>query len=326
MAIRMRPAVTAACALALLVTTGSVYGTIIERVVAVVGEHAILLSDVRHRARPFLVRIYDQLPAGAQRAAAISQLYAQLLDRMVEEELEQRAANRANITITAREIDDALARVAAQNGVSVQVVLNEAMRSGLTERQYRQEIRRQLLEAKLLNLRVQGRLQVTEDDLAAAYQDLVVEERKDLPFRIAWIRVDAPTSPPAAVKRKRQLAERVAAEARSGVAFDELARRYSDDSATRETGGLLGRVKPGQLSASLDAAAENLEVGQVSNPVRVSGGFAIVKLVERDESTLPLYEDARAELGQRVYMEKMNRARNAWLQGLRKRIHVDIRL
>ncbi|MEQ9317600.1 MAG: hypothetical protein RIF41_00525, partial [Polyangiaceae bacterium] len=42
---------------------------VVERVVAVVGEKAILLSDLRRRARPFLVRLYAQIPSGPQRAA-----------------------------------------------------------------------------------------------------------------------------------------------------------------------------------------------------------------------------------------------------------------
>lgn len=301
--------------------------SVVERIVAVVGEQAILLSDLRQRARPFLVRVHQQLPEGAQRAAAISQVYSQLLDKMVEEELEQRAANRANITVTAREIDDALSRIAAQNRVTVRVVLDEAIRSGLTERQYRQEIRRQLLEAKLLNLRVQGRLQVTEDDLVTAYQQLVADERTELPFRVAWIRIDTPPGASAdAAREQRTLAERVAAQARAGADFADLARRYSDDTTTRGSGGLLGRVKPGQLPPALDTAAQGLEIGEVSSPVRVGNAFAVLQLVEREESTLPLFEDAKAELAQRVYMQKMGKARGAWLQGLRKRIHVDIRL
>src|SRR5664280_2990320 len=59
-------------ALCIIAFSGSAMATIVERVVAVVGERAILMSDLRERARPFLVRIHQELPAGAQRAAAIS--------------------------------------------------------------------------------------------------------------------------------------------------------------------------------------------------------------------------------------------------------------
>src|SRR5215468_4637293 len=120
--------------------------TVIERIVAVVGEQAILLSELRDRAKPFMLRLEQQPTDEAQRAAATSELYRRLVQRLVEEELEQKAANRSNITVIPREIDDALGRIAAQNGVTVARVMDEAIASGLTEQSYRQELRRQLLE------------------------------------------------------------------------------------------------------------------------------------------------------------------------------------
>lgn len=312
---------------AVLMTTGLAGATVVERVVAVVGERAILLSDLRQRARPFLVRIEQQGLAGAQRAAATSQVYAQLLERMVNEELEQRAANHANITVTAQEVEDALGRVAAENGVTVERVVQEAMQSGLSERQYRQEIRRQLLEAKLLNLRVQGRLRVTEDDLRAMYADLVQQERARLPFRIAWIRIHAPRSAPEEeLAQRRETAERLVQAARAGASFAELAEKHSSDETTRDKGGLLPRLQPGQLPQTLDRVVLSLDVGEISAPVRQGDDFVIVRLVERQESELPTFEDAKAQLSQRVYMDKMDHARQAWIDGLKRRTHIDIRL
>jgi peptidyl-prolyl cis-trans isomerase SurA len=312
-----------ALALTLAVRSGA---TIVERVVAVVGERAILLSDLRHRAEPFLLRIEQQVPPGAQRAAATSQLYGQLLERIIDEELEERAASRANLSVTTREVDDALARIATQNSLTVQAVVDEAKRSGLSERQYRQEIRRQLLEAKLLNLRIQGRLRIGESDLEGAYEKLVQEERRQLAFRAAWIRLRAPRSNTSSLKAQRDLADQLVERARAGESFASLAREYSDDVATRESGGLLAQLKPGQLTPAVDTAAIGLEVGGVSEPVRDGDHLAIVNLVEREESRLPPFEEARNELSQRVYMEKMETARRHWLDGLRRQIHVDIRL
>ncbi|HVU00828.1 MAG TPA: peptidylprolyl isomerase [Polyangiaceae bacterium] len=323
---RQTPRVLATvAAVCLSATTAS--ATIVERVVAVVGEQAVLLSELRERARPFLSRVEQQSPDGAQRAAATSQLYAQLVQRLVDEELEQKAANRANITITAREIDDALGRIATQNGVTVARVVEEAEKSGLTEASYRQELRRQLLEAKLLNLRIQGRLRVTDDDVRAAYQRLVMEERKQLQFRIAWIRIGAPRSlAPAAAEERRALAASLADRARRGEDFGALARAHSEDASTRENGGLLPKLRPGSLRPALDTVVLSAQVGDVSEPIRDGDDFVVLKLVERDPSQLPAFGDARDELGQRVYMEKMNRAKQHWMDGLRRQTHVEVRL
>jgi peptidyl-prolyl cis-trans isomerase SurA len=178
-----------------------------------------------------------------------------------------------------------------------------------------------------LNLRIQGRLRVSEDDVRAAYQHLVSDERKQLGFKAAWIRVSAPRGLGAdALKARRDDVDRVVAAARRGQDFGELARRYSEDESTRERGGALGQLKPGQLPAALDAVALSLDVGAVSEPVRLGDDFVILRLVSRDESQLPTFEDARDELGQRVYMEKMGKAKHHWIEGLRRQTHVEVRL
>src|SRR5204862_192585 len=87
----MRPSKhSAAAALALslvLVPAGVASASVVERVVAVVGEQALLLSELRERAKPFLLQLGQQAEDEAHRAAATSQLYARLLQRMVEDEL-----------------------------------------------------------------------------------------------------------------------------------------------------------------------------------------------------------------------------------------------
>jgi peptidyl-prolyl cis-trans isomerase SurA len=69
-----------------------------------------------------------------------------------------------------------------------------------------------------------------------------------------------------------------------------------------------------------------LEVGEVSAPVRVGEQLYVVSLIERDESQLPSYEEAQMELQNRVYLQKMDQARRRWLDQLRNRTHVEIRL
>ncbi len=312
-------------ALGLLTFAGSASATVVERVVAVVGEKAILLSDVRDRSRPFLVRIEEEVPGGAQRSAAISQTYRNVLDRMVDEELEQRAANRSKIVVDAREVDEAIARIAAQNGISVEKLVGEALRSGLDRRSYRQEIRRQVLEAKLLNLRVQGRIRVTEEDMRTAYRKIVMEERKKLGFHAAWIRFDVPAGDRAALKRERELADAVANRARKGESFADLARQHSDDTRSRDRGGDLGKLRPGQLSPTLDQALAALEPGQVSSSIRVGDSLFVLRMIGRDESDLPSFDEAKSDLGERVYLEKMAKARRAWLDGLRRAAYVKVR-
>jgi peptidyl-prolyl cis-trans isomerase SurA len=316
-----------AAGLAVLMAPAVAQATIVERVVAVVGDRAILLSELLVRARPFQMQVYGTVPEGASRNAALSQLYKQLLERLVDEELQGREAARANITVTAEEIQSALERVARQNDVSVEQLFEEAQKNGLGVAEYRQEIRRQLLDAKMLNLRIQGRMRIGEDDMRAAYKRIAQEERRKLEFRAAWIRFQIPpgSGAPGAAQQK-EIAAGVATRARNGEDFADLAFEYSSDPATREQGGLLASMRPGELPPDIDAALLGMEPGEISAPLRLGDAWLVIKLIERAESQLPEYEKAKQQLQTRVYAEKMDTARRQWLDGLRKRTHVDMRL
>jgi len=322
---RFSSLIAASIALAVLCTGPNTRAGVVERVIAIVEDRAILLSELRHRAQPFVA----QLPPApdAQRAAAISQLSSTLLQRMVDEELEHRAAARARITVTAEDVEGALKRVAEQNKVSIDELIAEAQKSGLDARAYKEEIRRQLLESKLLSVKVQGRIRVTDEDTKALYQRLKLETRAGLDFTASWIRiaVSAGSSREETASR-RKLAESLVQKASAGADFAELARSHSADTRTREAGGSLGSLKPGALPPAIDTALLGMDVGDVMGPVRHRGDFYVLKLFERAPEQLPKFEEAIEELHNRVYLEKLEQAKRRWLDGLRKQSHVDVRL
>lgn len=295
--------------------------TIVERVVAIVNQTPILLTDLQERAKPFLMRVYASVPDGPQRSATISQVMQTILDRMIEEELEDEAAKRAGIAITSDEIDAALGRVAEQNELSVPELLKEAKSSGLSVSQYRDEMRRQLLQAKLSSLRLTGRIRVEENDVRGAYRDLVFQERTQQAQRTVRIvmplgqTVDEQASSTA-------LAEEIVRRARSGEDFQELVRLYG----TLPGSGLAAPNPPQAEPRPIQRASIQLDVGEVSRPLRVGSTLVILQVLERPPSTLPPYEQAREAIYQRVYMERMAKARQHWLDGLRKRTHVEVRM
>ena len=135
---------------------------IVERIVAVIGDKPILLSELRMRARPKLTILAAQTGGDPTRmAVAEPGLYKSTLNEMIDERLMEQQATRANITISVSQIDEAIRNKAAGLGVSVKDLLAVAQRQGFSEQDYRDEVRRQLLEGRLIQLRVAGRVKVT---------------------------------------------------------------------------------------------------------------------------------------------------------------------
>lgn len=317
-----------------LATSSPAGATIVERVVAVVGDQPILLTSLRERARPFLLDLQRRGLSPAQQAAAESELYRQLLERMIDERLQQMAAERARIRVTSEEIDAGIRNVANAQKLTTAELMAEAARQGLSAQEYREEIRRQILEGKLLQLRVQGRIRVTDDELQSTYDKLVRAERRHLGYHVAWIVLHAPEDlSPAQLAERQRLAESIARTAREGVDrfgrpvdFASLAAAFSDDTTTKQQGGDLGRHAPGELAAEVEEEVFKLDVGGVSAPFRFKDAIVIVKVLDRAPSQIPPFKEARDELMQRVYAEQMEKARRKWLEELRRGAHVDVRL
>lgn len=83
-------------------------GAMVERVVAVVGDRALLLSDLEQRLRPRRLHVYRNIPDAASRAAALTQLRRELLQVMVDEVLEAQAAAHQGLAVSAGEIEHAV--------------------------------------------------------------------------------------------------------------------------------------------------------------------------------------------------------------------------
>jgi peptidyl-prolyl cis-trans isomerase D len=104
-------------------------------------------------------------------------------------------------------------------------------------------------------------------------------------------------APAAAVAAAKAKADALAAQARApGADFAAIARANSDDAGSRAAGGDLGALEPGVFGAAFDKAFAGLQVGQVSDPVRLPDGWHVLQLRQLVPGTIKPFEEVRAQL------------------------------
>jgi len=324
-------------ALLFLVSLGepAARATIIERVVAVIGERPILWTELVHRALAGRVQIRTQTQDQNVISVQEQEMYKELLNRMIDDRLEEQQADRAHLTATQDEIDRGMQNIAMQaqqqqgRPVTVADVLDEVRRRGLTEQDFRDEIRRQILEGKLIELRVRPRVRVTDQDAHAAYQHWATEMREQQPIdvRILALRIP-PTSTKLQSDARYLLAEELVRRARGGEDFCTLVTQYSDDVSTRDSCGSHGTQPMANLLPAIQEAIKTMQPGTISDPIGVTTGQeqALVILMPMGQTKTPNYDEVKNEMMQRALLEGLEHARKQWLQELRRNVYIDIRL
>jgi peptidyl-prolyl cis-trans isomerase SurA len=310
-----------------LASSHAAHATIVERVVAVVGERPILLSDLHKRARPFLIHILATTPNPTQQAAQETDMYRELLNRMIDDRLEEQAADKGHILATSEEIDRGIRQKAESLNISVKDLLVAAKQQGLTEQEYRDEIRRQVLEGKLIQLRVMARVRVTDEDARAAYAHWRKESQGEqlVDVRLLPLRIP-PGATEVDVAAIQARAQSLADRARKGESICSLIEQFSDDQGTKHTCGSRGLQGVSTLLPALANAITTMKNGDTSDAmVLPDEGVVIIAQLAKGPH-VPTFEEVKDVMKEHAMGEVVERQRKLWLDELRRNIYVDVRL
>ena len=312
---------------------------IVERVVAVIGERPILWTELVRRSAPTRIQIRMQTHDANVVAVQEQEMFKELLDRMIDDRLEEVQAEKAHLTASTEEIDRGIANIAVQaqaqgqgqpgHPITVQDVLSEVHRRGMSDQDFRDELRRQIIEGKLIELRVRPRVRVTDEDARTAYQHWAQEmkEKEPIDVHVLALRV-AQGATPGQLASRMALAQELSDRARAGTDFCALVTQYSDDVATRETCGSRGAQAFASLLPGIQEAVRATKADEVSEPVTVHVGTedAVVLVRHPGEAKVPPYVDVKSEMEQQALIEAIERARKQWLKELRRNMYIDVRL
>jgi parvulin-like peptidyl-prolyl isomerase len=265
----------------------------VDRIVAVVGAKPILLSRAQEEVN-IMRAAGGKVPTDS---AAMGDFMRDLVNRLVNDELMVQAAQRdTTISLSLQDVeaatDEAVKNVRAQfpSDLDFQRQMRTAGFGALEE--YRlwiyEQKRRENLESKLIQkLRQKGVIKpipATEAEARKYYE----QNKGQLPHRPATVSfrqiVARPEPDSAARATARQRADSVLKQLRRGADFATMAKRYTDDESTKESGGELGWFRRGGgLAREFEAVAFSLRPGQISDPVRTPFGYHLIQ-VERIEA------------------------------------------
>jgi len=307
---------------------------IIDRIVAVVNQEIVTLSEVQEavlqQAAALAASRGESKPRVGDPAFAAATLtpraLTQQLRRLVERRLQQQAAEQRGITVGEPELHQALEDIKTRNRFVSDDALARALEAeGMTLEQYRRQLRSELLVAKLVNREVRGTIVISPEEMQQYYHDHPNDFSQPERVKLRQIFFAAPAANAEEHANKRAKAQSILEQIRNGAEFDQMARRYSDGTESKE-GGLLGWFSPGSLMPQLDRVAFTLQNGQISDLIESPLGWHLLKLEDREGHRQQPFEQVKEAVHARLQEQHTQERYEEWFGELRRNAYVDIRL
>ena len=323
----LNPALIAALAILLGALTASLSeGVIVDRVVAVVNDDVITLTEVQEEGLQTIRRIVQET-LGEERERRLRSTERQILDELIVRKLQLQEAKKEKIETTSSEVRSAIEELKRRNGLTSDEELRAAMAGELlSEEQFRKGIAEQVTLTKLVARQVRSKIAVLDEE-ARRYYDQHLERFREIPkFRIRHLLVAVSQEPTREdVMRAKGRIEEAQALIKLGAKFSTVAKEYSEDRLASSSGEIW-TMKHGELSPEMERIALTLPIGQVSGIITTPGGFHLIQVEEREAGQILAFDLVKDEVRNVLFNQKAEAKFKEWIQGLKTKASVEMKM
>ncbi|HEY8050023.1 MAG TPA: peptidylprolyl isomerase [Ramlibacter sp.] len=257
-----------------------------DYIVAVVNSEPITNGEVRARMARFAQEMTDR----GQPLPPRQVFEREVLERLISEKAQLQVAHDNGVKVEDALLDQAEQQVARNNQLTVPELHRRMESQGMSARQFRADLRDQLMLQRLRDHEFESKGKVTEIEIDQflAQEEAAAQDPNNIELNLAHILVAVPeNASEAQVAQIQAKAQQVLQRARAGEDFAKLGQEFPDGRPFGGTGVPVGLRPVDRLPPLFVQAVQNVPEGGVSNLVRSAAGFHIVKLFERRHAGLP---------------------------------------
>ena len=306
---------------------------LVDRVVAVVNNDVITLSELEKAGREFFERIKMQAPA-AEVDRALEKAREEVLSSLVDKYIVRQQAEKLSITVADQEVDTAVDQILARNNATIEDFKKELAAMNISEQEYRDNLRDQIMQSKLISYEVRSRIVIIEDDIKAYYEKEYTAAKGEGGYHILQMGFtwrNTVTLEEAGFDTKEaaeEKAKEIRARVLDGESFMELAKAYSNLPSARD-GGDIGLFEKDEMAAYMKDVILAMHPGEISPIVETGNAYQFFKLLSVNEGDIVVkapYESVREEIRDVLYRQKMEEQYKLWVKSLREEAYIKILL
>lgn len=298
----------------------------LERVVAVVNDSIILQSELDARLVPVRAEA-AQIADPQERRRREAKLASQVLDEMVNEELIVQAAEAAKIEVDSSEVQAALDEIKQQNNLDDAGLQQALAQQGYTLAGYKADLRRQLLRLRAVNQLVAPKVNITDEDVRARYNELQRRSSSVSAVQLSHMLFKLPEHPTEQqLDEAKAKATKAMDRVKAGEAFADVAKQVSEDTSTATGGGQLGWFERGSINPEWEQIVFSMDKGDMRGPVPGPQGLHVFYVTDIKQSNLQPYDQMKDQLNRELRRRELDKATQNWTEELRKKAYIDIKL
>ncbi|MDQ7076068.1 MAG: peptidylprolyl isomerase [Gammaproteobacteria bacterium] len=303
--------------LSFVVSASQAAPQLLNGVAAIVNDDVILNSEFERG----LERIRAQLQEAGQAVDDQQVLREQVMERLISRKVQAQKAKELGLRVDDSELNRTLQRIARNNQMSLSQFRQALLAEGVDYRDFREEVREEVLLAQLKKRQVEMQTKVSDqelDDFLSLRQRVL---KNSFEYRLRHILIATGEGDDLAlIAKARARADRVLTKVQAGADFAALAMRTSDGQYALE-GGDLGWRKLEQLPKVFVEALQTAKEGDLLGPLRSASGFHLLLLEQsRGEERHYIKQSHARHILLRVTEVRDSEATLKTLKSLRKRI------
>lgn len=299
---------------------------LIEEIIAKVNGDIITRSEVDRSQKSLETELRGQGVTGARLREALDARTKDALRDKIDQLLLVQKGKELNINVDP-EVSKYIARLQIESKISNPEQFQQWVReqTGIPYEDYRADLRNNMLTERVIREEVGRRIQVKRDELKAYYEEHKADYVRQERVFLAGILISTEGKDAAGVAAAEKKAKDVAARAAKGEKFSDLARDNSDAAESARQGGDMGSFEKGKLTPELENAVWTQSRGFVSQPIKVSNGFLIVRVMDHQKEGQATFEEVENDIMDKMFTPKMQPAVRTYLTELRKTAFLEIK-
>ena len=265
-----------ACIPAFVIAAEDREPVLIDRIIAVVGEDVVMLSELRVESRKIAQRLDQQGVSPMPSATAIQQ---QAFEKLVMNKLQLAEAARIGIEADEETLSRAIASIAENNQLSVPELRAALEAEGIDFDAFRLSMRDEIVIRRLRSREVTNRIQVTKSEIDSYLERSGGADGRQAVYLLYILIATPDGASPEQREEARVRATQVVDKLRGGADFRQLAQQVSDSSNALE-GGDLGWIQIDRVPPALQTYVATMNKGETRGPIAAGLGFHIIQLAD----------------------------------------------